>query len=53
MLPLLHFCVSGANTRKIIFVLSIAKNCGIFYAYIMRPATDVAYELRFYDVPVA
>ena len=43
MLPLLHFCVSAANIKKIM----------AYFIQIMRPATDVAYELRFYDVPVA
>ena len=52
MLPLLHFCVSAGNIRKIIFVYQSQRTV----AYVMqnmRPATDVAYELRFYDVPVA
>ena len=52
MLPLLHFCASAANIRKIIFVYQSQKTVA-YFMQIMRPATDVAYELRFYDVPVA
>ena len=49
MLPLLHFCVSAANIRKIIFVYQSQRTVA-YFMQIMRPATDVAYELRFYDV---
>ena len=52
MLPLLLFCVSAANIRKIIFVY-LSQSTVAYFMQIMRPATDVAYELRFYDVPVA
>ena len=53
MLPLLHFCISVANTsiRKIIFVYQSQRTV-TYFMQIMRPATDVAYELRFCDVPV-
>ena len=50
MLPLLHFCVSAANIRKIIFVYQSQRTVA-YFMQIMRPATGVAYELRFYDVP--
>ena len=50
MLPLLHFCVSAANIRKIIFVYQSQRTVA-YLMQIMRPATDIAYELRFYDVP--
>ena len=52
MLPLFHFCVSAAKIRKIIFVYQSQRTLA-YLMQIMRPATDVAYELRFYDVPVA
>ena len=52
MLPLFHFCVSAANIRKFIFVYQSQRTVA-YLMQIMRPATDVAYELRFYDVPVA
>ena len=52
MLPLLHFCVSVANIRKIIFVYQSQRTVALFMQ-IMRPATDVAYELRFYNLPVS
>ena len=52
MLPLLHFCVSVANIRKIIFVYQSQRTVA-YFMQIMRPVTDVAYELRFYDIPVA
>ena len=52
MLPLFNFCVSAANIRKIIFVYQSQRTVAYFMR-IMRSATDVAYELRFYDVPVA
>ena len=51
MLPLLHYCVSVANIRKIIFVYQTQRNVA-YFMQIMRPATGVAYELCFYDVPV-
>ena len=52
MLPLLYFCVSAANIRKIIFVYQSQRTVA-YFMQITRPATDVAYELRFYEVPVA
>ena len=52
MLPLLHFCVSAANIWKIIFVYQSQRTVA-YFMQIIRPATDVEYELRFYDVPVA
>ena len=52
MLPLLHFCVSAGNIRKIIFVYRSQRTVA-YFMQIIRPVTDVAYELRFYDVPVA
>ena len=52
MLPLLHFCVSTSNIRKIIFVYQSQRTVA-YFMQIMRPAADVAYELHFYDVPVA
>ena len=52
MLPLLHFCVSAANIRKTFFVYQLQRTMA-YFMQIMRPATDVAYELRFCDVPVA
>ena len=52
MLPLLHFCVSVANIMKIIFV-NHSQRTVAYFMQTLRPATDVAYELRFYDVPVA
>ena len=52
MLPLLHFCVSTANIRKIIFVYQ-SQRTEAYFMNIMRPTTDVAYDLRFCDVPVA
>ena len=45
MLPLLHFCVSATNIRKIIFVYQ-SQRTAAYFMQIMRPATDVAYELR-------
>ena len=53
MLPLLHFCVSAANIRKIIFLSYQWQKNVAYFMQIMRHATEVAYELRFYDVPVA
>ena len=41
MLPLLHFCVSAANIRKIIFVYQSQRTVA-YFMQIMRPATDVA-----------
>ena len=52
MLLLLHFCVSAANIKKINFVYQSQRTVA-YFMQIMRPATDVAYELHFYDVPVA
>ena len=52
MLPLFHFGVSAANIRKIIFVYQSQRTVA-YFMQIMRPATDVACMLRFYDVPVA
>ena len=52
MLPLLHFCVSAAYIRKIIFVYQ-SQRAVAYFMQIMRPATDVAYELCFCDVPLA
>ena len=52
MLHLLHFCVSAGNIRNIIFEYQ-SKRTVAYFMQIMRPATDAAYELRFYDVPVA
>ena len=52
MLPLLYFCVSATNIRKIIFVYQ-SQRTAAYFMQIMRPATDVAYELRVCDVPVA
>ena len=52
MLPLLHICVSAANIRLIIFVYQLQRTVAYFMK-IMKPETDVAYELRFSDVPVA
>ena len=52
MLPLLHYCVSAAIIRKIIFVYQSQRTVA-YFMQIMRHATDLAYELRFYDVPVA
>ena len=52
MLPLFYFCVSAANIRRIIFVNQLQRAVA-YFMQIMRHATDVAYELRFYDVPVA
>ena len=52
MLPLLHVCVSAAHIKKIIFEYQSQRTVA-YFMQIMRPATDVAYELRFYDVPVA
>ena len=51
MLPLLHFCVSAANIRRTIFVYQSQRTLA-YLMQIMMPAIDVAYELRFYDVPV-
>ena len=54
MLPFLHFCVSAANIKKIIFVYQSQRTVAyMYFMQTMRPATDVAYELHFYDVPVA
>ena len=47
--PLLHFCVSAANIRNIIFVYRSQRTVA-YFMQIIRPATDVAYELRFYDL---
>ena len=52
MLSFLHFCVSAANIRNISFVYQ-SQRAVAYYMQIMRSATGVAYELRFYDVPVA
>ena len=52
LLLLLLFCVSAANIRKIIFVYQSQRTLA-YFMQIMRLATDVAYELCFYDVPVA
>ena len=52
MPPLLHFCISAANIRKILFVYQSQRTVA-YFMQIMRPATDVANELRFYDVPVS
>ena len=52
MLPLLHLCVSAANIRKIIFVYQLQRTVA-YFMQIMRPATDVSYELHFFDVPLA
>ena len=52
MLPLLHFCVSATNIRKIIFVYQSQRTVA-YFMQIMRPATDVAYVGRFNDAPVA
>ena len=52
MLPLLHFCVSAANIRKIIFVYQSRRTVA-YFMQIMRPSTDLAYELHFYDVPMS
>ena len=49
MLLLLHFCLSAANIRKIIFVYQSQRTVA-YFMQIMRPATDVAYELRIYDL---
>ena len=38
MLPLLHFCVSAANIRKIIFVYQSQRTVA-YFMQIMRPAT--------------
>ena len=43
MLSLLHFGVSAANIRKIIFVYQLQRTVA-YFMQIMRPATDVAYE---------
>ena len=53
MLPLSHFCISAANIRKIIFFLYQSQRTVAYFMQIMSPATDVAHELRFCDVPVA
>ena len=50
MLPLLHFCVSAVNIRKIIFVYQSQRTVA-YFMQILRHATDV--ELRFYDAPVS
>ena len=50
MLPFLHFCLSAANIRKIIFVYQSQRTVA-YFMQIMRHSTDVAYELHFYDVP--
>ena len=39
MLPLLHFCVSAANIRKIIFVYESQRTVA-YFMQIMRPATE-------------
>ena len=52
MLPLLHVFVSVANIRKTIFVYQSQRTVA-YFRQIMRPATDVACELPFYDVHVA
>ena len=50
MLPLLHFCVLAGNIRKIIFAYQSQRTVA-YFMQIMRPATEVGYEVRFYDVP--
>ena len=50
--PYYIFGVSAANIRKFMFVYQSQRPVA-YFMQIMRPATDVAYELRFCDVPVA
>ena len=52
MLPLLPFYVLAANIRKSFFVYQSQRTVA-YFMQIMKPATDVAYTLRFYGVPVA
>ena len=46
MVPLLHFCVSAANIRKIIFVYQSQRTLA-YFMQIVRPATDVAYAMSY------
>ena len=43
MVPLLHFCISAANIRKISVVYQSQRTVA-YFMQIMRPATDVTYE---------
>ena len=48
--PYYTFAYQRRISGKSIFVY---QRTVAYFMQIMRPATDVAYELRFYDVPVA
>ena len=53
MLPLLHFCVSATNIRKIIFVNQSQRTVAYFMQIIHGLRLTYAYELRVCDEPMA